>query len=69
MCVPGPKPRTTPPTVEGGLIVVTDEVSEHLVFHAADPDAGRGLIRFAFCKRPQTLEAAAARLRGLGGAT
>ncbi len=37
------------------------------VFYAADPDAGRRLIRFAFCKRPETLEAAAIRLRGLGG--
>lgn len=27
-------------------------------------EAGRGLVRFAFCKRPETLEAAAERLRG-----
>lgn len=33
------------------------------VFYAAEPEAGRGLIRFAFCKRAETLEAAAERLR------
>ncbi len=30
-----------------------------------DPDAGRTLIRFAFCKRPEILAEAAARLKGL----
>jgi N-succinyldiaminopimelate aminotransferase len=35
------------------------------VFYAGDPEAGRRLIRFAFSKRMETLEAAAERLRGL----
>ncbi len=39
------------------------------VFYAVDPAAGQRLLRFAFCKRTETLEAAAGRLRGLGGAT
>ncbi|MEW6471779.1 MAG: pyridoxal phosphate-dependent aminotransferase [Actinomycetota bacterium] len=30
-----------------------------------DPDAGRTLVRFAFCKRPEILAEAAARLKGL----
>jgi N-succinyldiaminopimelate aminotransferase len=30
-----------------------------------DPDAGRTLVRFAFCKRPEVLAEAAARLKGL----
>jgi N-succinyldiaminopimelate aminotransferase len=30
-----------------------------------DPDAGRTLVRFAFCKRPEILADAAARLKGL----
>lgn len=33
------------------------------VFYKADPDAGRKLVRFSFCKRMETLEAAAIRLR------
>ncbi len=32
-------------------------------FYAADVDEGRRLLRFAFCKRPETLERAAERLR------
>ena len=35
------------------------------VFYAADPEEGRHLVRFAFCKRTATLEAAAARLQQL----
>jgi N-succinyldiaminopimelate aminotransferase len=35
------------------------------VFYSARPEEGRRLVRFAFCKRLETLEAAAARLRGL----
>ena len=35
------------------------------VFYKAEPEEGRRLIRFAFCKRRDTLEAAAERLRGL----
>ena len=31
-----------------------------------DPALGRGLVRFAFCKRAETLEAAAERLMTLG---
>ncbi len=39
------------------------------VFYAADPGAGRHLARFAFCKRDETLDEAAERLRaGLGRA-
>ncbi|MBI5507320.1 MAG: aminotransferase class I/II-fold pyridoxal phosphate-dependent enzyme [Deltaproteobacteria bacterium] len=34
-------------------------------FYAAHPEEGRRLLRFAFCKRLETLEAAAARLRAL----
>jgi aminotransferase len=34
-------------------------------FHAPGSDAGRALVRFAFCKRKETLEAAAERLAGL----
>ncbi len=34
------------------------------VFHD-DPDAGRSLVRFAFCKRPEVLHEAAERLAGL----
>ena len=34
------------------------------VFHD-DPDAGRSLVRFAFCKRPEVLAEAAERLAGL----
>jgi N-succinyldiaminopimelate aminotransferase len=30
-----------------------------------DADAGRTLVRFAFCKRPEILAEAAARLKGL----
>ncbi len=30
-----------------------------------DPDAGKTLVRFAFCKRPEILADAAARLKGL----
>ena len=37
------------------------------VFYHADPEAGRRLARFAFCKRMSTLEAAAERLVGVGG--
>jgi N-succinyldiaminopimelate aminotransferase len=36
------------------------------VFHD-DPDAGRSLVRFAFCKQPAVLEEAAARLSRLRG--
>ncbi|WP_373049569.1 methionine aminotransferase [Vulgatibacter sp.] len=36
-------------------------------FYAADPAEGRRLLRFAFCKRLETLEAAAERLRVLAG--
>jgi len=32
-----------------------------------DPDAGRTLVRFAFCKRPEVLAEAASRLKGLKG--
>lgn len=35
-------------------------------FYVREPDEGRRLVRFAFCKRMETLEAAAARLEGLG---
>jgi N-succinyldiaminopimelate aminotransferase len=35
------------------------------VFYAAHPQEGRRLLRFAFCKRPETLEQAAQRLRQL----
>jgi N-succinyldiaminopimelate aminotransferase len=35
------------------------------VFYTARPDEGRRLLRFAFCKRAETLELAATRLRGL----
>ena len=35
------------------------------VFYAAEPDEGRHLVRFAFCKRMETLRAAAERLQGL----
>jgi N-succinyldiaminopimelate aminotransferase len=35
------------------------------VFYSRDPEAGRRLVRFAFCKQDATLEQAAARLRGL----
>lgn len=35
------------------------------VFYAAAPQEGRRLLRFAFCKRPETLALAAERLRGL----
>jgi N-succinyldiaminopimelate aminotransferase len=35
------------------------------VFYAAAPAEGRHLVRFAFCKRQETLRAAATRLRGL----
>ncbi len=35
------------------------------VFYSAAPDEGRRLLRFAFCKRMETLEAAAERLRRL----
>jgi N-succinyldiaminopimelate aminotransferase len=31
-----------------------------------DVDAGRHLVRFAFCKRPAVLDEAVARLRRLG---
>lgn len=34
-------------------------------FYKARPEEGRRLARFAFCKKPETLEAAAVRLRGL----
>lgn len=37
------------------------------VFYAEAVDEGRRLLRFAFCKRLETLEAAAERLRGLKG--
>jgi N-succinyldiaminopimelate aminotransferase len=37
------------------------------VFYAARPEEGRRMLRFAYCKRPETLEAAAARLRKLAG--
>jgi N-succinyldiaminopimelate aminotransferase len=35
------------------------------VFYHADPEAGRKLVRFAFCKQKETLEAAGQRLRGM----
>lgn len=35
-------------------------------FYRADPSEGRRLLRFAFCKKPETLAAAGRRLRGLG---
>ncbi|MFN0059302.1 MAG: aminotransferase class I/II-fold pyridoxal phosphate-dependent enzyme [Planctomycetota bacterium] len=35
------------------------------VFYREHPEAGRSLMRFAFCKRPETLIAAGARLQGL----
>jgi N-succinyldiaminopimelate aminotransferase len=34
------------------------------VFHD-DPDAGRSLVRFAVCKRPEVLQEAARRLAAL----
>ena len=34
-------------------------------FYTAEPEQGRKLLRFAFCKKPETLEVAAARLRKL----
>ena len=34
-----------------------------------DRDAGRTLVRFAFCKRPEVLAEAAARLKGLRAAS
>jgi len=37
------------------------------VFYPAHPDEGRGLARFAFCKREETLREAVGRLGGLGG--
>jgi N-succinyldiaminopimelate aminotransferase len=37
------------------------------VFFEAEPEAGRRVLRFAFCKRLDTLEAAAERLAGLRG--
>jgi N-succinyldiaminopimelate aminotransferase len=37
------------------------------VFYAARPEEGRRLLRFAFCKRAETLDAAAQRLRKLSG--
>lgn len=37
------------------------------VFYAARPEEGRRLLRFAFCKRTETLDAAAERLRKLAG--
>ncbi len=36
------------------------------VFYAARPEEGRNVLRFAYCKRAETLDAAAARLRKLG---
>lgn len=38
------------------------------VFYA-DPDGGRHLVRFAFCKRPDVLDEAVARLKALAGCT
>jgi aspartate/methionine/tyrosine aminotransferase len=38
-------------------------------FYRSRPEEGRQLVRFAFCKRRETLEAAAGRLRGLRGET
>jgi N-succinyldiaminopimelate aminotransferase len=38
------------------------------VFYTADKNEGRHLLRFAFCKRPETLDAAATRLRKLATA-
>ena len=35
------------------------------VFYRAEPEEGRRLVRFAFCKRMETLQAAAERLSGL----
>ena len=35
------------------------------VFYKADPEEGQSLVRFAFCKRDETLEAAAERLKRL----
>ena len=35
------------------------------VFYGADPAEGRRLVRFAFCKRDETLRTAAERLRAL----
>jgi N-succinyldiaminopimelate aminotransferase len=35
------------------------------VFYSAHPEEGRRLLRFAFCKQPETLERAAVRLRQL----
>jgi aspartate/methionine/tyrosine aminotransferase len=36
-------------------------------FYSAHPEEGKKLVRFAFCKKRDTLEAAARRLRQLGG--
>jgi len=36
-------------------------------FYQKDPDEGRRLVRFAFCKKRETLEAAAERLAKLNG--
>ncbi len=38
------------------------------VFYSREPEAGRHLVRFAFCKRDETLQAAADRLQRIGGA-
>jgi aspartate/methionine/tyrosine aminotransferase len=38
------------------------------VFYASAPEDGRRLLRFAFCKRMETLQRAAERLRRIGGA-
>ena len=37
------------------------------VFYKQSPEEGRRLLRFAFCKKMETLEKAAARLRKIGG--
>jgi N-succinyldiaminopimelate aminotransferase len=37
------------------------------VFYQQSPEEGRRLLRFAFCKKMETLEKAAARLRKIGG--
>jgi N-succinyldiaminopimelate aminotransferase len=59
---------------DNDLSFVQHMVKEHRVaaippspFYEKRPEEGRRLVRFAFCKRMATLEAAAQRLRGLRG--
>lgn len=49
-------------TTEHGVAAVPPSV-----FYSRRPEEGRRLVRFAFCKRRETLEAAAERLRAMAG--